>query len=170
LDARPDLRRRAAQLEQAEAQHRLAQREAWPDVGLGARYEREEGDDSALGVVSLAIPLFDREQGRRAETKARVRRLRLELDAARSAAVVELETAIAVHARRLAAVEEFEARALPLLDENESLARRSYEAGEMGLADLLLVRHETLDARREHLDRLREAALRRGRPRARARE
>ena len=43
--------------------------------------------------------------------------------------------------------------------ENESLARRSYEAGEMALAELLLVRGETLDTRREYLERLLEAAL-----------
>ena len=72
---------------------------------------------------------------------------------------VELETALAVHDQRLAAVEELEANALPLLDENESLARRSYEAGEMGLGELLLVRRETLALRRDHLDRLREAAV-----------
>ena len=64
-----------------------------------------------------------------------------------------------MHDQRLAAVEELEASALPLLDENESLARRSYEAGEMGLAELLLVRRETLDTRREYLDRLRAAAV-----------
>jgi cobalt-zinc-cadmium efflux system outer membrane protein len=156
---RADLRALSAQLDQAEAERRLASREAWPDVGLGARYERDEGDDIALGEVSVPIPLFDREQARRAEANARARRLRLELDAARRAARVEIETALAVHGQRLAAAQEIEASALPLLDENEALARRSYEAGEMGLAELLIVRRETLDTRREYLDRLRDAAV-----------
>ncbi len=155
---RADLRAIASQLEQAEAERRLARRESLPDIGLGARYERDEGDDIALGEVSVPIPLFDRAQGRRAEAAARVRRLRLELDAARRAAHVELESALAVHAQRMAAVSELES-AVPLLDENESLARRSYEAGELGLAELLLVRRETLETRREHLDRVREAAV-----------
>ena len=148
-----------AQLEQAEAQRRLARREVWPDVDLGARYERDDRDDVVLGELSVPIPVFDRGQGRRAESDARVRRLRLELDAARRTAAVELDTALTAYEQRLAAVEELEASALPLLDANESLARRSYEAGEMGLGELLLVRRETLETRRAHLDRLREAAF-----------
>jgi len=156
---RPDLRALEAELTQAEAELRLARAEAWPDLGLGARYERDERDDVVLGEVSLELPVFDRAQGARAEAAARVRRLRVELDAARRTAAVEVQTALAVQARRVRAVEELEANALPLLDENESLARRSYEAGEMPLAELLLVRRETLDTRREYLERLLEAAV-----------
>jgi cobalt-zinc-cadmium efflux system outer membrane protein len=155
---RADLRALEARLAEAEADLRLARAEAWPDLGVGARYERDERDDVVLGELSLALPVFDRAQGARAEASARVRRLRLELDAARRAAEVEVQTALIVHARRVKAVEELEASALPLLDENESLARRSYEAGEMPLAELLLVRRENLDTRREYLERLLEAA------------
>jgi cobalt-zinc-cadmium efflux system outer membrane protein len=70
-----------------------------------------------------------------------------------------VQTAFTVHGQRLKAVEELEKSALPLLDENESLARRGYEAGEMALAELLLVHRETLETRREHLERLLEAAV-----------
>jgi cobalt-zinc-cadmium efflux system outer membrane protein len=155
---RADLRALEAELAQAEAELRLARAEAWPDLGAGARYERDEQDDIVFGELSLALPVFDRVQGARAEAGARVRRLRIELDAARRAAAVEVQTALLVHARRVKAVQELEASALPLLDENESLARRSYEAGEMPLAELLLVRRETLDTRREYLQSLLEAA------------
>jgi cobalt-zinc-cadmium efflux system outer membrane protein len=156
---RADLRALEARLAEAEAGLRLARAEAWPDLGVGARYERDERDDVVLGELSLALPVFDRAQGTRAEANARVRRLRIELEASRRAAAVEVQTALTVHARRVKAVEELEASALPLLDENESLARRSYEAGEMPLAELLLVRRETLDTRREYLERLLEAAV-----------
>jgi len=156
---RADLRALEAKLEGAEAELRLARGEAWPDVGLGARYVRDERDDVVLGLLSLELPIFDRVQGRRAEAGARARRLRLELDAARRAADVEVQTAFVVHAERAKAAEELEASALPLLDENESLARRSYEAGEMALAEFLLVRRETLETRRAYLERLLEAAV-----------
>jgi cobalt-zinc-cadmium efflux system outer membrane protein len=156
---RADLRALEARLSEAEAELRLARAETWPDLGVGAFYERDERDDVVLGELSLALPVFDRAQGARAEASARVRRLRIELEAARRAAAVEVQTALAVYARRVKAVEELEASALPLLDENESLARRSYDAGEMPLAELLLVRRETLDTRREYLERLLEAAV-----------
>lgn len=156
---RADLRALEAKLEEAEASLQLARGEAWPDLGLGARYERDERDDVVLGELSLELPIFDRAQGRRAEASARAHRLRLELDAARRSAAIEVQTAFAVHTERSNAVEELETIALPLLDENESLARRSYEAGEMALGELLLVRRETLDTRREYLERLLETAV-----------
>jgi len=155
---RADLRALEARLAEAEAELRLARAEAWPELGIGARWERDERDDVVLGELSIGLPVFDRAQGARAEASARVRRLRIELAAARRAAAVEVQTGLLVHARRVRAVEELEASALPLLDENETLARRSYEAGEMPLAELLLVRRETLDTRREYLARLLEAA------------
>jgi cobalt-zinc-cadmium efflux system outer membrane protein len=156
---RTDLRALEARLAEADAELRLARAEAWPDLGLGARYERDERDDIVLGEAAFALPVFDRAQGARAEAGARARRLRLELESARRAAAVEVETALLVYDRRANAVEELETSALPLLDENESLARRSYQAGEMELAELLLLRREILETRREYLERLLEAGL-----------
>ena len=63
----------------------------------------------------------------------------------------QLETALAVHDLRAAAVRELADNA-DRLTENEALARRSYEVGQIGLAELLLVRRETADARRQWLD------------------
>jgi cobalt-zinc-cadmium efflux system outer membrane protein len=52
-----------------------------------------------------------------------------------------------------------EADALTAAGENEQLARRSYEAGQISLADWLLYRRELLDAQLQHLD-LRLACVR----------
>jgi len=156
---RADLRALAAQLAEAEADVRVARREAWPDLGLGGRYERDDRDDVVLAEASLELPIFDRANGARSEASARARRLRLDLAAARRAVSARVEAAFVAHERRAQAVEELETSALPLLDENESLARRSYEAGELALGELLVIRRETLDTRREYLDRLLEAAV-----------
>jgi cobalt-zinc-cadmium efflux system outer membrane protein len=156
---RSDLRALEAKLAEVEADLQLARGEAWPDLGLGARYARDARDDVVLGELSLSLPIFDRAQGLRAEATARAHRLRIELDAARRAAIVEVQMAFTVYAERSEAVVELETNALPLLDENESLARRSYEAGEMALGELLLVRRETVETRREYLERLLEAAV-----------
>lgn len=159
VDARPDLKALEAELREGEAELALARGAAWPELGLGARYERDEGDDIVLGALTFTVPLFDRGQGERAEAGARIRRLRLELEAARRAAGSEVRTAFDVAERHAAAVAVLERDALPLLDENERLSRRSYEAGQIGLADLLLVRREILETRSEYLDRLLEAAI-----------
>jgi len=44
------------------------------------------------------------------------------------------------------------------LDDNEALARRSYEVGQIGLGEFLLIRRETLEARTAFVQRQLEAA------------
>ena len=48
---------------------------------------------------------------------------------------------------------------LPLVEENERLALESYDVGQIGLGDLLLVRREALDARRFLIDQVIETRL-----------
>jgi cobalt-zinc-cadmium efflux system outer membrane protein len=61
--------------------------------------------------------------------------------------------------RRLAAVNVLEADVIPGLDENEQLTTRSFDVGQIGLPDLLLIRREILETRLQYLDALLEAAL-----------
>jgi hypothetical protein len=44
------------------------------------------------------------------------------------------------------------------LDDNDALARRSYEVGQIGLGELFLVRRETGEVRAALLERVAEAA------------
>src|SRR5262249_17949551 len=136
----PDLLALEAELRAAEAEGRAARAQVWPDVAVGASYERDDRDDVALGLVQISPPLFQRAQAERATAAAQARRLRLEPAAARRAAETLLRSAREVCALRTAAAEELERNALPLLDDNELLARRSYETGEIGLGELLEVR------------------------------
>lgn len=156
---RPDIRALQSHLEAANAELRLGKALAWPDFGLGARYEREEGQDFVLGAVRLTLPLFNRGQGVRAEAGARARRLSYELEAARQAVRIEVRSAFEVYDQQRAAVEELERNALPLLEENEALSRESYEVGQISLVELLLVRREILEIRNEYLSRLLDAAI-----------
>ncbi len=156
---RPNLRTLDAEIREAQAEERLGGAMRWPNLGLGVRYEREEGADVGLGTLTLTLPVFEHGQGLRAEATARARRLRLELEADRRVVSVEVRTAFDVYGRRVDAALELERNAVPLLDENEALARRSYETGALGLAELLLVRREGLDTRKEYLERLLEAAI-----------
>ena len=55
---------------------------------------------------------------------------------------------------RLAAVRVLETEAIPGLEENETLTTRSFEVGQIGLPDLLLIRREILDTRSQYLDAL----------------
>jgi cobalt-zinc-cadmium efflux system outer membrane protein len=156
---RPDVQALAAGASEAEAEVRLGRALTWPTFGAGASYERDDGNDVALGTVAVTLPLFERGQGLSAEASARRRRLQFEAEASRRAIVVEVESAFHTYRRREEAVVELERFALPVLDENDALVRRSYEVGELRLAEVLAIRGETLAVRSEYLDRLFEAAI-----------
>jgi cobalt-zinc-cadmium efflux system outer membrane protein len=158
IDTRPDVRTIMASLREAEADASLGRAGRFPTIAVGAEYEREEGSDVVTGQLALGLPVFDRGQGPRVEAEARVTRLRIELAAARANAVAGLRTAYDVHRHRQASAEELQRVAVPLQDENETLARRAYESGQLGLVDLLAVRREVLGTRQEALDRALESA------------
>lgn len=156
---RPDLRALAAEIEQADADVRLGGAQRWPALTLGLAWEREGTSEIGLGLVGLTIPLFDHGQGLRDESRARSRRLRGEYEALQRVVAVEVQTAYSVYRGTAAAAEELEQNALPLLDENEALVHRGYESGQLGLSELLLLRHEVIGTRLEYLARLLGAAV-----------
>lgn len=158
-EERPDLVALESELAQAEAELRLGRRGAWPDVEVGVRYQREVDESAVLGTLGVPLPLFSRGQEARVTGEARMRRLRSGLESARATRDVHVEAARVQHLKRQEALELLEREALPLLADNESLSAKSYEAGEMGLAEFLLVRRDTLEARTAHVDSLLEAAL-----------
>lgn len=156
---RPDLQALEAAAHEAQADIRLGRALEWPNVGVGANYERDDGDNVAMGTLSVTLPVFERGQGLRAAASARERGAKAAAEATRRTVNVEVETAFAVYQRREEAVSELERNALPGLDANDTLVRRSYEVGQMRLAELLAIRRETLETRSEYLDRLFEAAV-----------
>ena len=156
---RPDLEATAAELRQAEAEIRLGRAFAWPDVGVGFRYGRDEGSTIARGGLTFTLPVFSRGQELRATGESRATRLRRELEAGRLAVVNEVKTAFEIQERRAEAAEELHKDGVQTLDENESLALRSFEEGEINLLDLLLIRRDSFETRLLYLDQLLEAKL-----------
>jgi cobalt-zinc-cadmium efflux system outer membrane protein len=159
VSQRPELRALEAALQEAQAEVRLGTTFSRPEYGLGVRYSREEGDQIVLGGIKVTLPMFSRGQELRAVGSARAARLGAELDAARTRVQLELRAAFDAYNRRLAAVRVLETDAIPGMDENEQLTTRSFEVGQLGLPELLLLRREILDTRSQYLDALLEAAL-----------
>lgn len=156
---RPELRALDAAIEEAEAERELGRSLGSPEYGLGVRYSHEEGDKVLLGGLTVTLPFFAKGQEQLAAGSARAARLRAELDAARTQIGTAVRAAFDTCNRRLAAVRILETEALVGLDENEQLTTRSFEVGQIGLPELLLIRRETLDTRFQYLDALLEAAL-----------
>ena len=156
---RPELRSLEAAIQEAEAELQLGLSFSKPEYGVGVRYARDEGDQIVLGGMTVTLPMFSKGQEQRAVGSARATRLRADLDAARTRVQQEVRAVFDAYNRRLAAVRVLEADAIPGLDENEQLTTRSFEVGQLGLPELLLIRREILDTRSQYLDALLEAAL-----------
>jgi cobalt-zinc-cadmium efflux system outer membrane protein len=156
---RPELRSLEAAVAEAGADLRSGVSLTKPQFGVGARYSREEGDQVLLGGLTITLPLFSNGQEQRAAASARTTRLRAELAAATSRVQAEVRAAFDTYTRRRSAVRILETDAAPGLDENEQLTVRSFDAGQSGLPDLLLIRREILETRFQYLDALLEAAL-----------
>jgi len=156
---RPEIRILEAGIQEAEAEVRLGQSFSKPEYGLGVRYSREEGDHIVMGGMTITLPVSAKGQEQRAVGSARTARLLAELEAARARVLTEVRTAFDVYTRRLAVLSVLEADAIPGLDENEQLTTRSFDAGQIGLPDLLLIRREILETRIQYLDALLEAVL-----------
>lgn len=146
--SRPDVRALEGERQEAEAEARLAGRSAWPELGLVARYEREAGERVAWGGLSLSLPLFARGQAERGAVAARIERVERDLAAARQSAEREVRAAFAVHEARRAALQGLERDVLLAAVENDGLLQRSYEVGQIGVAELIVSRREGAEARR----------------------
>ena len=156
---RPDIRVLESELQTALADERLGNTFKSPDFGVIARYQRDQGDNIIQGGLRLTLPVFSRGQELTATGNARAARIRGELEAIKTAIRNEIKTAFDVYNFRSEALQDLERLALPSLLENETLARRSYEEGEIGLAELLLIRREILETRLAYVTTLLDAAL-----------
>lgn len=159
LPERADLRGLSASIAQAEAELRLARAARTPDLFGGVGFRREEGQPVAGARFGFTLPLFQRQRGAISAASARISESKTALDARRVAFEARLRAAHARHTIAVQAAEAITSSAVPLLEENEQLTRESYQAGKIGLLELLVIRREGFAARREALDAQLEAVL-----------
>lgn len=159
LPERADIQSLRANLTQAEAELRLARAGRRPDLFGGFGYRQEEGEPVTGVRLGLTLPLFQRQAGVISAATARIAESRTAVDARRVAAEARLRGAHARYTIAVQAAEAITSSAMPLLAENERLTRESYQAGKIGLLELLVIRREGFAARREALDAQLEAVL-----------
>lgn len=159
LSARADLLALGAVAAQSEAELRLAKSARVPDLYGGVGFRREDGEPIVGLRFGVSLPIFQRHGGAIATASARLTESNTALEARRRALDARLRAAHARYVVTRRAAEAFSSAALPLLRENEELVRQSYQAGKIGLLELLVLRREGFAARREALDAQLEASL-----------
>ncbi|PRP92234.1 Cobalt-zinc-cadmium resistance protein CzcC precursor [Enhygromyxa salina] len=158
VDDRPDLRALEAEARAARASRALGRSLRAPNLAVGLGYVHEESDHVMLGLVGIALPVFDRGQGTVAVAQARGARVSAELEAARNTATLTAKTADAVVQRTTDAARRFEREGLAQLERSEQLVTVGYEKGAVAYDEVLVVRLELVAAKLDYADLLLAAA------------
>ena len=159
LPERADIQALRAGLRQAEAEWRLTRAARTPDLFGGVGFRREAGEPVIGARFGFTLPLFQRQTGAISAAAARITETTTALDGRQVAAEARLRAAHARYVTAVQAADAMTSSAVPLLEENEQLGRESYEAGKIGLLELLVIRREGFAARREALDAQLDAVL-----------
>lgn len=156
---RPDLQALEAGVQGAQAARRQAVGETLPELALWGQHAREEGDEVWMAGVSLEVPIFDRAQGVRAASRARLDQAEGALEDGTRQARVLYGAAAQAYTLRLAAADLLTTGGLPQAALQSEAAGTAYDLGQIPLTELLLIRAQVADAQREHIDAELAAAL-----------
>lgn len=146
LGSTPALQEWATTERLRQAQLRLAESRAVPDVelGIGVRHLRESSDNALVLSFSMPLPLFDRNQGGIAAAAADLEASGREQLAAR----VELENLLRTLYRQLALyraeAEQLRTTALPVAREVVDEIEQGYRAGRYSVLELIAAQDERL--------------------------
>lgn len=169
LRTRPDLRLARLTEEVAQAGLRLARAQGVPDITPFSKYtvSRSVFDDTPVGVltdrdkllsfgVSVGIPVFNRNQGAKAEAalaidQAKRRRAFLEL-----VVKTEVQSAFARYESARAAIATYDQGVITRSNENIRAIRAAYQIGEFKITDLLTEQRRLVDSQREFTEALSE--------------
>jgi cobalt-zinc-cadmium efflux system outer membrane protein len=149
---RPDIKAASAEAESAESAMKLAGRSAFPNVTVSGFIEKDERADITGLVLSVPLPLFNRNQAERAEMRTRAEQAKIRQAGLDKTIDRELEEA---YSGLVAAAEELGLFRKEILDkalENLDLMNLSYKEGKIGFFEVRLAQKDTLDAQLAYLD------------------
>jgi cobalt-zinc-cadmium efflux system outer membrane protein len=169
LRTRPDLRLAKLNEEVAQAGLRLARAQGTPDVTAFSRYTLSRGvfDDTPVGIlrdkdrlltfgVSVGIPVFNRNQGQKAEAAAAISQAQRRRAFLETLVRSEVTSALARYQAAQTALLTFEEGVIQRSNDNIRVIRAAYELGEFRLTDLLVEQRRLVDAQREFTETLTE--------------
>jgi len=169
LRSRPDLRLLRLNEEVAEAGLRLARASAAPDLTAFTRYSvgQSSFDDTPVGPirdrdrlltfgVSIGIPVFNRNQGAKAESAAAIAQARMRREFLETVVRSEVQSAHARYEAAQRAVTTFEQGVIARSNENIRVIRAAYQLGEFRITDLINEQRRLLDSQREFTETLAE--------------
>jgi cobalt-zinc-cadmium efflux system outer membrane protein len=169
LRSRPDLRLARLNEEVAQAGLKLARSEGVPNVTAFSKYTVGQAvfDDTPVGVlvdrdklltfgVSIDIPVFNRNQGAKAEFAAAISQARTRREFLESVVRSEVQSAYARYEAARAAVMTFEQGVIARSNDNLRVIRSAYELGQFTITDLINEQRRLVDSQRDFTEALAE--------------
>ncbi|HEX8353707.1 MAG TPA: TolC family protein [Pyrinomonadaceae bacterium] len=169
LRTRPDLRLARLTEEVAEAGLRLARAQGSPEVTAFTRYTVSRGafDDTPVGVlrdkdrlltfgVSVGLPVFNKNQGAKAEAAAAIAQARARREFLESVIRSEVASAYARYEAASKALVAYEQGVIQRSSENVRVMRAAYELGHFSVTELLAEQRRLLDSQRDFTEALSE--------------
>lgn len=145
-------------LDAAKAEARLASREWIPSPRIGVSYGHEEESNARIvqGVLAFDLPIFNRNIAARGIAAARVHQMEAEVEATERRVTQEVLTALARLEAARSAADGYAGDVVKAMQENMELASESYRAGKIDFLQLIVIRRQAIEARREYIDVLEE--------------
>ncbi len=156
IQGRPDVAGALSDYAAAEAALRLEIAKQYPDIHLGPGYEYDQGEHKFSLGASLTLPIFDRNQGPIAETKAKREEAAARFLKVQTAAIQEVEKAAADYHLALAEWAGANEAAGKLQEEAARAAEKQVQLGEGDRLALYYVQLQQDAALRARLDSLRK--------------
>jgi cobalt-zinc-cadmium efflux system outer membrane protein len=169
LRTRPDLRLARLTEEVAQAGLRLARAQNAPEVTAFTRYSihRSTFDNTPVGTlrdrdklltfgVSIGIPVFNRNQGAKAEAAAAISQAKARREFLEQVVRSEVTSAYARYEAARAALTTFEQGVIARSNENIRTIRAAYQLGAFRITDLLAEQRRLVDSQREFTEALAE--------------
>jgi len=154
LERTPDFLRFASEARLRDAELRLAQAQARPNIalGIGVRRFEEAGDMALVAGFSMPLGVYDRNQGAIREARAR----RAQTDAERIAALTRARASLfAVYQQMTSArarTDTLRAEALPLAQTALEQTQAGYERGRFSFLELASAQQELLELQSASID------------------
>lgn len=153
VDTRPQFRAFGHREEAARKRLALERASVYPDVTLGVGTGREGPSEArenfTLFTVSVPLPLFRRNATGIGRAASDLSRTQIEREVALRDARAQVTALWRTFESLRTRVARLRESVLPRLDENQKLSQRALRAGEIGIAELLLVNRQLLDAQRD---------------------
>lgn len=169
LRSRPDLKLARLSEEVAQAGFNLTRANANPEVTAFSRYTlvRSSYEDTPVGLrnerdrlltfgATIGIPVFNRNQGAKAEAAAAISQARTRREFLQSIVRSEVEVSYARYEAAREALGTFEQGVIARSNENIRIVRSAYELGQFRITDLINEQRRLVDSQREFTEILAE--------------